>query len=96
MSDDSEEDGPEFSGIIQPPLIHQLKSILDQYPDDGQILKEIIQNAEDAEASEMKVLFDERRVNEDNGTKEKAFKKVLPYVFIITQSLLNKIGKEYR
>lgn len=28
----------EFS-IIRPSLIRQLKSILDQYPDDGQILK---------------------------------------------------------
>ena len=26
-------------GIIQPTLIQQLKRILDQYPDDGQILK---------------------------------------------------------
>ncbi|XP_076101811.1 sacsin-like isoform X2 [Mytilus galloprovincialis] len=76
-SDDSAEDGPEYNAIIQPPLIKQLKKILDEYPDDGQILKEIIQNAEDAEASQMKILFDERPVNSElsGGTKEKKFKK---------------------
>ncbi|CAH3173934.1 unnamed protein product, partial [Porites evermanni] len=44
--------------LIQPSLIEQLKKILDQYPDDGQILKEIIQNAEDAGASQVKFLHD--------------------------------------
>ena len=38
-------------------------------------MQEIIQNAEDAEASEMKVLFDERCVNKEDGTKRRAFKK---------------------
>jgi len=33
---------------VLPTLIKQLRKILDQYPDDGQILKEVIQNAEDA------------------------------------------------
>ncbi|XP_052100068.1 sacsin-like isoform X2 [Mytilus californianus] len=74
-SDDSSEDGPEYNPIFQPPLIEQLKKILDEYPDDGQILKEIIQNAEDAEASQMKILFDERSVNSEDGTIEKKFKK---------------------
>ena len=32
------EDDEEFN-FIQPSLIQQLKAILDQYPDDGQILK---------------------------------------------------------
>lgn len=44
--------------LIQPSLIQQLRSILDQYPDDGQILKELIQNAEDANASQVKFLHD--------------------------------------
>ncbi|CAH3024921.1 unnamed protein product, partial [Porites evermanni] len=44
--------------LIQPSLIEQLKKILDQYPDDGQILKELIQNAEDAGASQVKFLHD--------------------------------------
>ena len=38
-SDDSSEDGPQYSAIIQPPLIKQLRKILDEYPDGGQILK---------------------------------------------------------
>ncbi|XP_048582130.1 sacsin-like [Nematostella vectensis] len=55
MDEDSDED----CDLIQPSLIQQIKKILDQYPDDGQILKELIQNAEDAEAREVKVLYDE-------------------------------------
>ena len=38
-SDDSSEDEPQYSAIIQPPLIKQLRKILDEYPDGGQILK---------------------------------------------------------
>lgn len=38
-SEDSSEDGPQYNAIKQPPLINQLKKILDEYPDDGQILK---------------------------------------------------------
>ncbi|XP_022809377.1 sacsin-like [Stylophora pistillata] len=44
--------------LIRPTLIQQLRKILDQYPDDGQILKELIQNAEDACASRVKFLHD--------------------------------------
>ena len=32
-------DDEEDYGMIRPSLIRQLRSILDQYPDDGQILK---------------------------------------------------------
>ncbi|KAL9966853.1 hypothetical protein ACROYT_G024983 [Oculina patagonica] len=51
-------DKDEDFNLIQPSLIQQLKTILDQYPDDGQILKELIQNAEDANASHVKFLHD--------------------------------------
>ena len=34
------EDDDDFN-VIQPTLLQQLKTILDQYPDDGQILKVI-------------------------------------------------------
>ncbi|XP_015767806.1 PREDICTED: sacsin-like [Acropora digitifera] len=44
--------------LIQPSLIQQLRKILDEYPDDGQILKELIQNAEDAGATKVKFLHD--------------------------------------
>ncbi|XP_056400807.1 sacsin-like isoform X2 [Hyla sarda] len=43
-----------------PPFLIQLQSILRKYPDGGQILKELIQNADDAKASEVIFAFDER------------------------------------
>ena len=38
-SDTSSDDEVQYSEMLQPPLINQLKKILDEYPDDGQILK---------------------------------------------------------
>ena len=35
----SESEVEEYSGMEQPPLIKQLKTILAEYPDDGQIIK---------------------------------------------------------
>ncbi|TNN01589.1 hypothetical protein fugu_010971, partial [Takifugu bimaculatus] len=46
-------------GQTTPPLVEFLKDILRRYPEGGQILKELIQNAEDAGATEVKFLFDE-------------------------------------
>ena len=40
-TDESSDDEVQFSEMLQPPLINQLKKILDEYPDDGQILKVI-------------------------------------------------------
>ena len=37
--DSDSDDEIEYSGMIQPPLIKQLRTILSEYPDDGQILK---------------------------------------------------------
>ncbi|XP_013411447.1 sacsin [Lingula anatina] len=48
-------------GIRTPSLIEQLRAVLDQYPDDGQILKELIQNAEDAGAKSVKFVNDRRQ-----------------------------------
>nr|XP_006815605.1 PREDICTED: sacsin-like [Saccoglossus kowalevskii] len=53
-SSDSDED----FGQEVPPLYLYLKRILDKYPEGGQILKEIIQNADDAGATEVKFLYD--------------------------------------
>ena len=40
MEEESDSDDEiEYSGMIQPPLIKQLRTILSEYPDDGQILK---------------------------------------------------------
>eukprot|EP00794_Sanderia_malayensis_P013906 gene13906-15355_t len=53
-----DDDGDDF-GLIRPSLIRLLKNVLSQYPDNGQIIKEIIQNAEDAGASVVKFVYDE-------------------------------------
>ena len=37
--DESSEEDVEYDDMLEPPLIDQLKKILDEYPDDGQILK---------------------------------------------------------
>jgi hypothetical protein len=42
------------------PLTRRLKNILADYTDGLSVLKELIQNADDAEASEIKFLYDER------------------------------------
>ncbi|KAK3583510.1 hypothetical protein CHS0354_026096 [Potamilus streckersoni] len=49
-------------GLKQPPLIQQLRKILYDYQDDA-LLKEIIQNADDAGATEVKLVYDGRRIN---------------------------------
>ncbi|KAK3591138.1 hypothetical protein CHS0354_040202 [Potamilus streckersoni] len=73
--DDSDSDIEEFSSMEQPPLIKQLKTILAEYPDDGQIIKELIQNAEDAGASEVRILYDDRSINarEDKKSRYRKF-----------------------
>ncbi|XP_015193140.2 sacsin-like [Lepisosteus oculatus] len=43
-----------------PPFIEYLKDVLRRYPDGGQILKELIQNADDAKATEVIFVYDER------------------------------------
>ncbi|PVD18434.1 hypothetical protein C0Q70_20983 [Pomacea canaliculata] len=65
MASGSESEGEEGEelGIIRATLIRELRNVLDEYPDDGQILKEMIQNAEDAGASEMKFVSDTREFN---------------------------------
>lgn len=47
-------------GATAPPFIDYLKDILNRYPDGGQILKELIQNADDAKATEVIFIHDER------------------------------------
>ncbi|XP_067299191.1 sacsin-like [Pseudorasbora parva] len=46
-------------GATSPPFIDYLKEILRRYPDGGQILKELIQNADDAGASRVVFIHDE-------------------------------------
>ncbi|XP_070559636.1 sacsin-like isoform X2 [Ptychodera flava] len=53
-------------GIHPPPLITYLKDILEKYPEGGQIIKEIIQNADDAHATEVKFLLDTKQHGSDS------------------------------
>ncbi|XP_052818384.1 sacsin-like [Mya arenaria] len=66
---------PQFSAMRQPPLIRQLRGILAEYPDGGQILKELIQNAEDAGARDVSILLDAGRTNRDAGDKAPVYTK---------------------
>ncbi|XP_066482921.1 sacsin-like [Tiliqua scincoides] len=54
--------GKERKGFRQrsPPVLKYLQGILRKYPDGGQILKELIQNADDAGAREVILLYDQR------------------------------------
>ncbi|KAH3864410.1 hypothetical protein DPMN_027428 [Dreissena polymorpha] len=67
--------GPDYYCMVQPPLTKQLKGILAEYPDGGQILKELIQNADDAGANAIKFLLDSRRINRDVSGETHVFTK---------------------
>ncbi|XP_064634737.1 sacsin-like [Lineus longissimus] len=58
MADSDSSDADSIEWDWQPTLQEKIKDILSQYPDDVQILKEIIQNAEDADAKCVKFLYD--------------------------------------
>ncbi|XP_069058346.1 sacsin isoform X1 [Pleurodeles waltl] len=62
-------------GQTTPPLVDFLKDILRRYPEGGQILKELIQNAEDAGATEVKFLYDETQY----GTESLWSADMVPY-----------------
>ncbi|XP_052814231.1 sacsin-like [Mya arenaria] len=66
---------PVFSSFQRPTLIEQLKYILAEYPDGGQILKELIQNADDAGARTMDILLDARRVNREDESSHAQYTK---------------------
>ncbi|KAM4891364.1 sacsin-like [Sylvia borin] len=53
-----------------PSLLDYLHSILQKYPDGGQILKELVQNADDAGANEVVFVSDEREFNITGGGLE--------------------------
>ncbi|CAH1788168.1 unnamed protein product [Owenia fusiformis] len=58
MATSSEESDDSDGGFILPGVKETLRNILAEYPNNGQILKEIIQNAEDAGATEIKFFLD--------------------------------------
>ncbi|KAL4232550.1 hypothetical protein ACF0H5_007241 [Mactra antiquata] len=71
---DEDSDIDECSGISQPTLLEQIRTILDDYRNDVQIIKELIQNADDAGASEMKILYIETELNKDVVRNENVLK----------------------
>ncbi|KAM8856973.1 sacsin [Synchiropus picturatus] len=66
MSESTRRKSRKSFGPTAPPFIDYLKEVLRRYPDGGQILKELIQNADDAEASKVVFIHDERSY----GTKD--------------------------
>ncbi|KAL0985696.1 hypothetical protein UPYG_G00160640 [Umbra pygmaea] len=68
-------------GATAPPFIDYLKDILRRYPDGGQILKELIQNADDAGASEVVFLHDERCYGSQNLTTDELVKYQGPALY---------------
>ncbi|XP_052686906.1 sacsin-like [Crassostrea angulata] len=54
---DSENSDEDYTGLEEPPIRRQLQNILRQYPDGPQIIKELVQNAEDANASVFKIML---------------------------------------
>ncbi|XP_071510274.1 sacsin-like [Diadema antillarum] len=74
MSDQELDDSDHEFGITVPPLVTYLKKILRDYSD-GQILKEILQNAEDAGATKVKFLYDVRQY----GTQTLYSDSLAPY-----------------
>ncbi|XP_063961228.1 LOW QUALITY PROTEIN: sacsin-like [Lytechinus pictus] len=76
-------------GISTPPLVEYLKGILREYSD-GQILKELVQNAEDAGADTVKFLYDMRQ----HGTKTLYKDSLQPYQGPAVYSFNNAKFKE--
>ncbi|XP_059198134.1 sacsin-like [Centropristis striata] len=60
MSSKTKKKNRKSFGATAPPFIDYLKDILRRYPDGGQILKELIQNADDAQATKVVFIHDER------------------------------------
>ncbi|XP_071487726.1 sacsin-like [Diadema antillarum] len=73
MDPDLDDSDHQF-GITVPPLVTYLKKILRDYSD-GQIIKEILQNAEDAGAEKVKFLYDVRQY----GTQTLFSESLAPY-----------------
>ena len=65
ISDDSFFDDSEYGQHED--LCDRINSLLDKYPSDSSIFKEFIQNAEDAEASEIAFILDHRELHVKDG-----------------------------
>ncbi|XP_053379066.1 sacsin-like [Mercenaria mercenaria] len=83
MGDSADSDVEENLGILQPTILEHIKKILREYRNDVQIIKELVQNADDAGASEMKILYQGKCINPevDGETKFRKFLRAPALVF---------------
>ncbi|XP_063069583.1 sacsin-like isoform X1 [Engraulis encrasicolus] len=77
-------------GATSPPFIDYLKDILRRYPDGGQILKELIQNADDAGASEVVFIHDERTYGRDSLWSEDLDKYQGPALYAFNNAVFTE------
>ncbi|XP_042228799.1 sacsin-like, partial [Homarus americanus] len=66
---DDPDDPFDYDTIEIPTVMGLLRNILTQYPDNGQIIKELVQNAEDAGATAVEVVHDAREL-QCSGAKD--------------------------
>ncbi|XP_063435464.1 sacsin-like isoform X1 [Mytilus trossulus] len=72
-SDHEDSDGETTYEMNRPTLLRQLQTILGEYPDDDGILREMVQNAEDAGANCMKIMYDSRTRDPGGNSKIKQY-----------------------
>ncbi|XP_052063654.1 sacsin-like [Mytilus californianus] len=89
MDDQETKLGGKWVEMDQPPLLKLLQNILREYPKDAQIFHELVQNAEDAEASVIKILF----VPETSTSSPPEFEKYFqsPGVCVYNDALFNEV-----
>ncbi|XP_063439694.1 sacsin-like [Mytilus trossulus] len=89
MEDQETKLGGKWLTMDQPPLLKLLQNILREYPKDAQIFHELVQNAEDAEATIMKLLF----VPETSTSSPPEFEKYFqsPGVCVYNDALFNEV-----
>ncbi|XP_052102791.1 sacsin-like isoform X4 [Mytilus californianus] len=58
-------------------LLEGLQNILDDYPDGSQILREMVQNAEDAGATCMKIMYDSRPIDPGDSLNISKYFKIM-------------------
>ncbi|XP_066543699.1 sacsin [Amia ocellicauda] len=90
MSDSARKRRQNRFGATSPPFIDYLKDILRRYPDGGQILKELIQNADDACATEMVFIFDERNYGTETLWSEDLKKYQGPAMYAYNNSIFSE------
>ncbi|XP_052102784.1 sacsin-like [Mytilus californianus] len=72
-SDQEDSDGETTYEMNRPTLLRQLQTILGEYPDDDGILREMVQNAEDAGANCMNIMYDSRTRDPGGNSKIKQY-----------------------